>query len=311
MERLWGESARGASSAWALRNLVEELWLQAAVAGAIVAGLACLPRQWTDLLSYWRTQSVGSIGMLAIPCSIILTWRILREVEWTGSWWGLAMVTAALGLGTFAYPTPRLQLSFVGPVPLTAAVPIGLIMWLYGCGVVLLFAGSRAWRRALFPLALLLFVQPVPPFFVSHFDLPMQYFDARIARGFANFLNVPVAGDSLHLLFEHNRLGMMIAPGCDGFSGAVAMGYSTLVASYLYGVRPLARMLYAALAVLLAFALNLARLCSLVLFYCAAHTIPALGDHAVGADYIIGGLIFAAGVAAVLSVPRMSLRHEA
>ncbi|HLX36319.1 MAG TPA: exosortase J [Candidatus Binataceae bacterium] len=311
MERLWGESARDEAGAWSLRNLVDELWLQAAVAVLIVAGLACIPRVCTDLLSYWRTQSVGSIGMLAIPCSIILTWRIVREVEWTGSWWGLPMVTAALALGTFAYPTPRLQLSFAGPVPLTAAVPIGVILWLYGCGIVLLFSGSRAWRKAFFPLALLLFVQPVPPFFVTHFDLPLQYFDARIARGFANFLDVQVTGDSLHLLFDHNRLGMMIAPGCDGFSGAIAMGYSTLVASYLYGVRPLARALYAAVAVLLAFALNLARLCALVLFYCAAHAIPALGVYAVGADYIIGGLIFAAGIAAVFSVPRMSLRHEA
>jgi exosortase J len=310
MERLWGESARDASSAWSLRNLVDELWPQAAVVTLIVAGLACLPREWTDLLSYWRTQSVGSIGMLAIPCSIILTWRIVREVEWTGSWWGLAMVAAALGLGTFAYPTPRLQISFFGPIPLTAAVPIGFILWLYGCGIVLLFVGSRAWRRALFPLMLLLFVQPVPPFFVSHFDLPLQYFDARIARGFANFLNVSVSGDQLHLLFDHNRLGMMIAPGCDGFSGAIAMGYSTLVASYLYGVRPLLRGLYAVLAVLLAFALNLARLCALVLFYCAAHAIPALGNYAVGADYIIGGLLFAAGAAVVMLAPRMSLRHE-
>ena len=102
----------------------------------------------------------------------------------------------------------------------------------------------------------------------------------------------------------------MIAPGCDGFSGAIAMGYSTLVASCLYGVRPLTRAFYAVLAVLVAFGLSLARLCALVLFYCAAHAIAALGNYAVAADYIIGGVIFAAGVGAILSVPRMSLRHE-
>ena len=132
MERFWGESARADAPAWSLRNLIEELWLQAVVAILIVAGLACLPREWTDLFSYWRSQSVGSIGMLAIPCSVILAWRILREVEWMGSWWGLAIVAGALALGTLAYPTPRLQISFFGPIPLTAAVPIGLILWLYG-----------------------------------------------------------------------------------------------------------------------------------------------------------------------------------
>jgi exosortase J len=104
--------------------------------------------------------------------------------------------------------------------------------------------------------------------------LPLQYFDAQVARSFASLLGVPVSGDSLRLMFEHNRLGMMIAPGCDGFSGAAAMGYATLIASYLYGVRPFLRALYALAAVLLAFALNLARLCSLVLFYCVAHTSP-------------------------------------
>jgi exosortase J len=285
-------------------------------AGVIVvtlAGLGCFSRELTDLWMYWRANSVASIGMLAIPCAVVLTWRALhdRDLKWSSSWWGLAMIAGALALDAFAYPSPRIQLRVLGPAGFIPLVPMGVMFWAYASGIVVLFGGWRAWRKAFFPLAMLLAVQPIPPFIVSHFDLPLQSFDAGVARSFALFLGVPVGGDSLRLTFDHNRLGMLIVPGCDGFSGAVAMGYATLIAGYLYAVRPFTRTLYAIGAVLMAFALNLLRLCALVLFYCAAQAIPSLGGYAAGADYIIGAVLFAAGAAIIFLTPRLRLSHEA
>ncbi|HXN85715.1 MAG TPA: exosortase J [Candidatus Binataceae bacterium] len=295
-----------------LHGYAERSWLTAAVIIVTLAGLGCFRREFSELWMYWRANSVASIGMLAVPCSIVLTWLALHDgdAKWSGSWWGLAIIAGALSLDAFVYPSPRIQFRELGPVGLIPLVPIGVMLWGYGSGIVVLFGGWRAWRRAFFPLAMLLVVQPIPPFIVSHFDLPLQSFDAGVARSFAILLGVPVGGDSLRLLFDNDRLGMLIVPGCDGFSGAVAMGYATLVAGYLYGVRPFARTLYAMSAVLIAFALNLARLCALVLFYCAAQAIPSLGNYAVGADYIIGAMLFASGAAIILLIPRFRLRHE-
>src|ERR1700719_1140211 len=114
------------------------------------------------------------------------------------------MILGALSIGVFEYPTSRLQISFLGPLGIIPLVPIGAMIWCYGSGVVLLFGGWHAWRKAFFPLAMLLLVVRVPPFIVSHFDLPLQYFDAHVARSFAILLGVPVGGDSLRLLFDHN-----------------------------------------------------------------------------------------------------------
>jgi len=308
MEQSWGVSARDDVSAWALtlRRSAEQFWLVVGIVGVTLAGLRCFTREFGDLWMYWHSSGVASLGMLAVPCGVILTWRALRggSIDSSGSWLGLAMIVGALALAVFEYPTSRLDISFLGPLGLIPLAPIGLMIWAYGSGIVVLFGGWQALRKAFFPLAMLLLVVPVPPFIVSHFDLPLQYFDAHVARSFAIFLGVPVGGDSLRLLFDHNRLGMLIAPGCDGFSGAAAMGYATLVASYLYGLRPFARAFYSLMSVLVAFALNLVRLCSLVLFYCAAHVIPSLGGYAVGADYIIGAILFASGAAIVLMAPR-------
>ena len=317
MERFGGLSIstqhNTSASALSLRRYAEQYWLAASVVILTLAGLGCFRREISDLWMYWRANSVASIGMLAVPCAVVLTWLALRgrDLKWSGSWWGLAMIAGALALDAFAYPSPRIQFRELGPAGLIPLVPIGAMLWVYGSGTVVLFGGWRAWRGAFFPLAMLLAVQPIPPFVVSHFDLPLQSFDAGVARSFAIFLGVPVGGDSLRLLFDHNRLGMLIVPGCDGFSGAVAMGYATLIAGYLYAVRPFTRTFYAIGAVLMAFALNLARLCALVLFYCAAQASPSLGNYAVGADYIIGAMLFASGAAIILLIPRFRLSHEA
>lgn len=50
--------------------------------------------------------------------------------------------------------------------------------------------------------------------------------------------------------------------------------------------------LFVAIAIGLAYLFNPLRLCSLVLYHCAADRFPMLGTHAVGADYAIGGTLF-------------------
>jgi exosortase J len=170
-------------------------------------------------------------------------------------------------------------------------IPTALPVYLYGSGIVLLFAGTRVWRRAWFPLGLLLLCQPVPGLGSAWIDLPLQSISARVARSFATLIGFAPTTPQLRLMFSPD-FGMFIAPGCDGMRGAVTMGYGALILGYLKRVSLRRWAAYVTGAVLLGYLFNFTRLCVLVLYYRVALGHPALEGIAKWADYVIGSCLF-------------------
>lgn len=275
-------------------------------AGLLTAlGLAfCFNWQLSTLWFLWITDPLRSIGM-AIPLVslglLVRCWR-LEDWEHGGTWWGLPLVVGALALGLLTAAAP-LQIRFNAAPDQLNLIPNALILEGFVSGVVLLFGGGQAWRRAWFPLLLLLFLNPVPGWFGSAVDLPLQFFAAHAARGFAALLGVPVSEGTLKMMFTP-RLGMFIAPGCDGLRGAVTMGYLALVIGYLYRLSWLRWGAYVLAAVLLAYLFNLVRLCGVVVYYWFAMRFPVIAHHATLADYLIGGVLFFCAALFLFSVPR-------
>jgi len=171
-----------------------------------------------------------------------------------------------------------------------------------------LLGGVRVWRAALFPLALLLLVNPVPKAF-QLVDLPLQFVSAQVAHSFALAIGVHPDVNQLRLMFAPG-FGMFIAPGCDGIRGAVTLGYLALILGYLYRFSMRARTLWVISAVALAYVFNLIRLCFLVLFYRLALSFPGLQPHGGGADYLIGGLLFLSAAALFAFVVRSKQRRQ-
>jgi len=263
------------------RNLAP--WLLAGVAGIVVLSVSLVWRIWTG-------DALRSIGVYFPLLSVLLTWRVWRGMRWEsrGTWWGLlplffaALTARASGNTSLAFAfNPRLM------IPL---LPVGLTIFAYASGVVLLFGGARVWRRALFPLALLLFVNPVPKI-LTLVDLPLQYASADVARSVATALGVTLNGDQLKLMFAP-EFGMFIAPGCNGIRGAVTLGYLALIGGYFYRFTPWWRALSVTLGITLGYIFNLLRLCVLVIYYWVALRFPALQAHGEGADYAIGAGLF-------------------
>ncbi|MDE2235666.1 MAG: exosortase J [Gammaproteobacteria bacterium] len=276
---------------------------------ALVVGLGlwlCCAYPLRELWTFWTTDPLRSIG-LAIPiASLVLLVRAWRweDLNHGGTWWGLPVVLGALLLARTAYTLPlQFYLHSAYGLPSFEVIPFGALLFAFTSGVVLLFAGAHAWRRAWFALLLLLFVNPVPHGFDVLVDLPLQYFAAHVARGFAALIGVPVSTGVLQMMFTP-RLGMFIAPGCDGLRGAVAMGYLALVIGYLYRLTWLRWALYVLGAVLLAYVFNLLRLCGVVIYYWFAMRLPAIADHATLADYLIGGVLFFCAALFLFSIPR-------
>jgi len=294
-----GDDARETGTAADLRRL--------APAGVLaLAGLWCFRFELEGLWQLWLTDPLRSIGMLIPPTSLVLALRAWTLGDWRngGSWWGLALAAAAMA-GTMLVSglMPRLNILAGSHMMSVGLLPIGALLCAYVSGVVLLFGGTATWRKAAFPLLLLLFVNPVPGRFNALVDLPLQHFAALTARAFAALLHVPVSEGTLKMMFATD-LGMFIAPGCDGVRGATTMGYLALVIGYLYRMPRGRWAAYVAGAVLLAYVFNLLRLCGVVGYYWVALRVPAIANDGTEVDYAIGGVLFTLAAFFLFGLPR-------
>ena len=268
------------------------VWTWWAIAATTALGLLGMAPQLISLWAIWTGDPLRSIGMLLAPASLLLTLRVWRQRGWElkGTWWGMLPILLAFLLVAFSR---NLVLSLGTGAQTVNFLPHVLPIYLYGSGVVLLFAGVGVWRSAWFPLALLLCLQPVPEIFVHTFDLPLQSFAAQTARSFAGLIRFSPNSNAelLRLMFTPD-FGMFIAPGCDGMRGAITLGYLALIVGYLKRVSFVRWAIYVVGAVLLGHVFNLIRLCTLVLYYRVAAGHEALESVAKNADYVIGGCLF-------------------
>ncbi|HVN92972.1 MAG TPA: exosortase J [Terracidiphilus sp.] len=279
------------------------LWCAIVILAA--AGCVGIERELALLWRCWTTDPLRSIGMLIPPASIILTLRVWRKNGWQlrGSWLGLVLIAAAFSVSILRHSA---EVFIAAGGTLISLIPLTSPVYLYGSGVVLLFAGPRVWRKAWFPLALLLLSQPVPVLTSSMIDIPLQNVSARVARDFATLIHFAPTTPQLRLMFSPD-FGMFIAPGCDGIRGAVALGYLALILGYLKRVSFRRWAAYVAGGVLLGYFFNFIRLCVLVVYYRVALGHSALEGVAKQADYVIGSCLF---LIAILIFVRLATLSE-
>jgi len=291
----------------AIRDGANRYALGGTAFGAFLLGLLGFSPQLKTLWTVWTADSLRSAGILVPPLALWLSIRAWRSQSFHegGSWWGFPLIVFALAAARIggSYPVGFAYL----PGSMITALPIGLLLWIYASGFVLLFGGVQPWKSASFGLALLLLVNPVPGSVNTLFDLKLQYLSARVARSFAALLRLHISGEGLKMMFTP-EFGMFIAPGCNGLRGAVALGLLALVVGHIRKVRPLPRSLLVVGSVGFAYLLNLLRLWSLLLFYWVALHFPGLQDHAEIADYVIGGFIFFLAAGFLFGVPMLMER---
>ncbi len=262
-----------------------------AAAALAVVGVISVFSTAGYLYALWTTDPLKSIGAFIPVVSFPLILRAWRSLGWemNGSWWGLAILVPTIAL---VHLRDHAILELILTPSWTIFVPPhSLVAFAYTAGVVLLFGGPLLFRKALFPVVLMWFVNPVPHVFNLWVDLPLQHISATMARGFAHALGQKLSPDQLRLMFTP-EFGMFIAPGCNGMRGAITMGFIALIAGYMYRFRLAVHVAIVAGAVLLGYLFNLVRLCVLVLYYIVALHIPWLQTRATMGDYIIGACLF-------------------
>ncbi len=274
------------------------------LAVTVTVGSVSLLPMWMFIANTWATDPLRSIGAFFPALALLGVLARWRELGWRqqGSLWGLAVVGLAIPLARLVSVSTLGVMVQGDPWQLLHAGPA---LFLYGVGATLLFGGIPLLRRSIAPLCLLLAINPVPHGFNDLADMPLQELSAATARSFAHLIGLQPTGEQLRMMFAPS-FGMLIVPGCNGVRGAITLAYLTLIFGYTRRLRP-GRLAGAAIgALLLGYALNLLRLCVLVVYYRVGLSFVSIQKYGVEVDYAIGcSLVLLATVAIGLAVRRI------
>jgi exosortase D (VPLPA-CTERM-specific) len=161
-------------------------------------------------------------GVIIPPISLFLIWRQreqLRGMPLTGSWYGLILIAAGLALraiGAFA--------------TMSTVVRYGFLLVLYG--LVLSLTGPKLFRKLWTPLAMLIFVIPLPMYLTGMLTLDLQLLSSTIGVWI-----IRAAGISVYLEGNVVDLGTMqleVAEACSGLRYLFPLMVLALLLAYLY-----------------------------------------------------------------------------
>lgn len=206
------------------------LW-QAGVLLALVAWLyapilARLSQQW------WSDPNF-SHGFFVPAFSIFVLYQTrarFREIENAPSNWGLAVVCLALVtliLGVFGAELFLSRTSFI----------------LLIVGLVVFFRGWNVFYAALFPLAFLLLMVPIPSIVFSQITFPLQILASKLAAWTLPFLGVPVLreGNVINL----PAMPLEVAEACSGIRSLLSLTSLAVMYGYLMEKRVSVRVILA------------------------------------------------------------------
>jgi exosortase D (VPLPA-CTERM-specific) len=162
---------------------------------------------WDGLLfmwGWWIELPEYSHGILIPPIALFLVWqqkdRLEREV-FTGSWWGVALVLLGgclLLMGQLATIYTLVQYAYLVTL----------------CGLVLAFTGVKPFNLFAVPLAILLFMIPLPQFLLANLSTKLQLLSSQIGVWFIRLfgISVFVEGNVIDL----GGYKLQVAEACDG-----------------------------------------------------------------------------------------------
>lgn len=222
----------------------------------ILIGLAILYLPvYVDLYEVFWRASRSAHGPVILLMVAWLFWRERHELarcEARG-WDAIGMLL--LGLGLIGYVLGRSH--SVHQLAAGSQIPVLL-------GVVRLMLGSAAARRMWFPIALLLFVVPIPGSILDQLLLPLKEWVSGAVDATLHGLGYPIARNGV--LLTIGPYSLLIADACAGLNSMVALTGIGLLYVYLAG--HLRRWITVALLISvlpIAFLANIIRVAALVL----------------------------------------------
>lgn len=179
------------------------------LAGLVALYVGVVPSMVHD----WGTDENYSHGYLIPFIAAYLLWAqrdAIREVAGRarGSWVGLVVCVGSLAMLVVGRAGAELFLQRSSLVFLL----IGLVLWLWGWGMLRLTGG---------PLAFLLFMVPLPYLIYDAVAFPLKLFAARVATQSLYWLHIPVyrEGNIIHLASQT----LEVADACSGIRSLISL----------------------------------------------------------------------------------------
>ncbi len=189
---------------------------------AIVATLISFAPFFYEVFDLRTLAPDTGFGIVLPFVSLFLIWRQrdqLRGIPITGSWYGLLLVAAGLALRAIgAFST------------MSTVVRYGFLLVLYG--LVLSFTGPKLFRRLGAPLAILIFMVPLPMYLTGVLTLDLQLISSIIGvwiiRAFG--ISVFLEGNVVDL----GTMQLEVAEACSGLRYLLPLMVLALMVAYLY-----------------------------------------------------------------------------
>ena len=234
----------------------------------------------------WQTDAQAHAPLVGIV-SFVLLWRsLIRSASLPdGPWSALAFLGLIPGL-LLAYVglTQSLHLLTFASQPLVLG---GGIAWLYG------YARLRA---AWFPLLFLLFMVPLPGFFIDSITGDLKAWISLMVEELLYAAGYPIARSGVMLTIGQYQL--LVADACSGLHSMISL--SALGTLYVWLVkprRPAHTLVLLASVLPIAFAANLARVLALVLLtYHQGDAVARAFHDALGVSVFIVALLLLIGL---------------
>jgi exosortase len=209
---------------------------------------------WQHLVSAWATNDDYSHGFAIVPLTIYIFWSkrqaLMAEVK-KGPNIGLLIVIVSLLLNLFASAGEIQTLRALTMLPFL----VGAVLYLFGVTV---------FRMSLFPLALLVFMIPIPAQILAALTVPLQLIVTKISGILARGIGIPLLlqGNLIHIPAQTFE----VVQACSGLRSIMTlatlgafMGYFTLQRNWQRAV-----LLLSALPI--AIAVNIVRVFAMVAF---------------------------------------------
>ena len=148
----------------------ETRWVWAALLVLTALLLFTFHEGLSRLVDIWDSREEYSYGYLIPIITLFLIWQKrpqLEQVPFTGAWWGVGVVILGLGLLVMG----NLSALFL-------VVQYGFLVVLVG--IALAFMGWRAFKIIAVPLTLLIFMIPLPQFFLQEISNQLQLVSSQI-----------------------------------------------------------------------------------------------------------------------------------
>jgi exosortase B len=223
----------------------------------VLAGLAALylPTYYELATSLWNDEEQAH-GPIVLVVSLYLIWRsrdaILAPLAENTS---RALGWAALIVGLLLYAVGRSQSIFMFEIGSQIPVLIGAL---------LITRGFTAVRVIWFPLFFLIFMIPLPGFFVDAVTGPLKQHVSILAENILYTVGYPIARSGVVLSIGQYQL--LVADACSGLHSIFSLSAMGLLYLYLMEHRSLSRNLILILCIVpIAFFANVARVLVLVL----------------------------------------------